>query len=344
MADTGFKVHVQQLTSALMKRGHSILAYRSWDENPDFIYYRRRQFFKFIKDIDIVYIRLSGNMEDYTLLKLFKPLGLPVVWELNAPLEEAAVRDKMPQEKIKKAFKKRKRLAKLVDACICVSDELKSYCIDRLGIKNTFVIENGSNPELFSFNKKTLNIYDTFKDRFKIVWTGRMRSPWHGIDIILDVAKRIQAIDKDIVFIIIGDTKGMDLALPENIVLVDQIEYFKLPAYVASCDMGLALYHGIRPIEGDEFYGSSLKLFDYMSCRLPVIATSFGQIKKVIKNDENGLLTDNNPDDIIQKILRLKRSPEYSKRLGGAARKQIVDYYNWDRAAKQTEEALSSLC
>lgn len=342
-ANTGYAVHVEQLSAALMRRGHSILTYYSCEKNPEFISYRRRKFLKFLKDVDAIYIRLSGNMENYTLLKLLRPFSLPVVWELNAPIGEARLRDNISEDKIKRAVKKRKRLAGLVDACISVAGEIKDYSLKELNIKNSFVVENGSNPELFSPEKRNPDIYGKYKDKFKVLWMGRVRSPWHGVDIILDVARRLNERDKDVVFIIIGDTKGIDLELPENVIAMGAIEYLNLAPYIASCDIGLSLYHDIRHINGYRFYGSSLKLFDYMASGLPVIASYFGQIKDVIKDDENGLLTDNNPDDIVQKILTLKGNPDHARSIGAAARQTVLDYYNWDRVAMQTEEILLSL-
>jgi len=343
-ANRGYAVHVQQMSSALIKRGHSISVYYGWDENPEFRYYRKRHFFRFLKDIDLIYIRLSGYMENYSLLKLLRPFSLPVVWELNAPLEEARVRDDVSEDEIKKCFKRRKRLARLTDACICVSEELRDHSINKLGIKNSFVVENGSNPDLFSPEKKNPAIYGAYKDKFKVIWMGRARSPWQKVDIVLDVAKRIQKIDRDVIFVIIGDTNGMKLELSENVLLMDSVEYSRLASFVASSDIGLSLYNDIRPLDGHRFYGSSIKLFDYMACGLPVISTGLGQINKIVRDGENGLLTDNGSEDIVKKILRLKNNSGYAKDLGSSARREIVDYYNWDRAARQTEEIFLRLC
>jgi glycosyltransferase involved in cell wall biosynthesis len=79
-----------------------------------------------------------------------------------------------------------------------------------------------------------------------------------------------------------------------------------------------------------------------MSCAKPVIASNMGQISAVIKDNKNGLLTDNRIDDIVEKILKCKNNPNFSENIGNQARKTVIDYYNWDRAVKQTEEMLLS--
>ena len=93
----------------------------------------------------------------------------------------------------------------------------------------------------------------------------------------------------------------------ENVIILDQKKYSDMPPYIASADAGLCLYHNYR--WNSKFYFSPLKLFDYMACGLPVIATKLGQISEVIKNKMNGILVnDNDIDEIIENILFLKNS------------------------------------
>ena len=114
-----------------------------------------------------------------------------------------------------------------------------------------------------------------------------------------------------------------------------------MPGYINSSDLCLCLYN-----DYDFFkygcYISPLKLFDYMACAKPVIGSDMGQIASVIKNNVNGLLTDNKTEDIVNKILVCKRDRGFAQRLGNNARRTIADYYNWDRVAQQTETVLLS--
>lgn len=114
-----------------------------------------------------------------------------------------------------------------------------------------------------------------------------------------------------------------------------------MPAYLASADAGLCIYHNYG-WEG-KFYFSPLKLFDYMACGLPVIATDAGQISDVIRHNQNGLLVDNSIDQIINNILFLKNGPDKAKQIGLEARKNILNYYNWQRVGEETEQAFKSL-
>ena len=82
------------LMQALKKRGHQILSCLG-DANPDCIQFERTKWgaLKLAREADVLYIRIAGRpvhsfLEKSTLLKLIKPFSLPVVWEVNAPVEE----------------------------------------------------------------------------------------------------------------------------------------------------------------------------------------------------------------------------------------------------------------
>ncbi len=340
----GGTVHAYQVAQQLMKRGHSIHTIYYDYQAPNLNVYRQRHIFKFIKNIDVLYIRVHGyyNFENFTLLKALKFFTLPVVWEVNAPLEELLIRGKTKEEVEHLNFK-RKLLAKFVNASICVSREMREYAFRDLKIPNSYFIPNGSDTELFSPQKRDEKIYKDQKDHFKIVWIGSSNYPWQGVDIIFQVAREIYPMDKKILFFLITEEKNLDRykPLPDNIVLMDEKRYFDLPPFIASADAGLCLYH--NPGVNGKFHFSPLKLFDYMACGLPVIATDIGQISDVIKHQRNGILVNNNIDKIVDNILFLKNNPEKAKQIGCEARKDIENYYNWERVGEETEKILKSL-
>ena len=234
-------------------------------------------------------------------------------------------------------------LAKFVDAGICVSKDMREYAVRDLKIKNSYCIPNGSDQELFSPQKREDGIYKDKNDHFKIVWSGSSIYPWQAVDIIFHVAKNIFPMDKKIIFFLITEEKNLNRykPFPENITLIDPKKYFDLPPYIASAAAGLCLYHD-QGWNG-KLYGSPLKLFDYMACGLPVIATDSGQISEVIKDRRNGILVNNDLDKIIDSILFLKNNPEKAKQIGLEARKDIENYYNWERVGEETEKILKNL-
>ena len=336
--------HAYQVANQLIKHGHHLHSIFYYNSAPNLKVYRQRQLFKFLQSIDVLYLRVDGDFgyEIFTLLKFLKFMKLPVIWEINSPLEELLMRGKT-EEHVKRLHRKRAFLAKFVDAAICVSGTIQEYAKEKLRIKNAFVVPNGSDPSLFSPKKRDPALYKDIQGHFKLIWTGSAHYKWQGLDLINAIASRIYGLDKNITFILIGNRR--DLADKEkwaaNIRIFDQKGYLEIPSYIASTDAGLCLYHN-RGLNG-KFYFSPLKLFDYMASGLAIIATGIGQIKEVIKNQEEGILVDNDIDEIVKSILLLKNHPQEAKRMGLMARKKVEEFYNWTRVGEQTEQILQSL-
>ena len=88
---------------------------------------------------------------------------------------------------------------------------------------------------------------------------------------------------------------------------------------------------------------SPLKLFEYMACGKPVIASRVGQLESVIQDGIDGLLVDNSPEDVVKKILFLRESRQQLPQMGALARDKVVQYYNWERIADATLDVFRSL-
>jgi len=344
---SGYSPHGYHLIKNLVKRGHTVISCIG-DGNPDCANYPRSKWgaIQVAREADVLYIRVlcTSPLERATLLKLLRPYSLPVVWEVNAPVEE--LRALMPGDpfiegKIVKENRRRKFFSQFVDAAIGVSDVLKDYCRGYLGIKRSFSIPNGSDPELFDPEKAQKTVLDKFPHLYKVLWAGDALNPWQGVNIILEVARRIAQIDKDIIFIFLTRSDYL-FPLLDNIMVLKEMSYLKLPHYLFSSDLCLCLYNEYNWLTYG-FYGSSLKLFDYMAAARPVIASDMGQISQVIHDGVNGFLTGNKIDEIVDRILWLKNNRQRSEEMGREARKEVIRYYNWNRVAEETEKVLQEV-
>ena len=348
----GGSVHGYYLVKGLKKRGHQILSCLG-DGNPDCINFDRTKWgaLQLASQADVLYIRITGRpvhsfLEKSTLLKLLRPFSLPVVWEINAPVEEVTASLPPGPERdslIRSENRKRRTLAKLVDAGIGVSEVLKNYIHNVLHIKRTYAISNGSDPQLFNQQNPKETALAHFKENFKIFWMGSASTPWQGIDRILEIAQKMLSIDPSIIFVIVTGDSLWKFPVLKNLLVLRHVPYLDLPHYLAAADVCLCLYKEYDWIEYG-FYGSSLKLFDYMAAGKPVVASAMGQIKTVIQHGVNGLLVGNDVQTIINTIRELKQDPEKRRLLGENARKDVIRFYNWDRVAQQTEEVLLDVC
>ncbi len=80
----------------------------------------------------------------------------------------------------------------------------------------------------------------------------------------------------------------------------------------------------------NKYIGLPNKLFDYMLCGLPIVASDFPEINKIIKEADCGTLVEpSDPISIYQAIQYLLDHPDESERKGKSGRKAISEKYNW---------------
>ena len=330
----GGQVHVSQLADKLFKQGHQLYTNLASEQDERFIKLDTvKKLFAKGHEIDLFYIRIHGSKynDELTLLREAN-LDAPCIWELNAPLEELRLKG-ISEHRLLRYNHRRHNLAKLVDGAICVTKAMENYAQNELGVKKTIVIPNGSDPELFAPSKKQ---EDLLNNKFIVLWSGSPQYEWQGLKIVEEVARQILTIDPDIIFIVTAEGVTID-----NLVRIGKIPYHQMPAYIASADLGLcvydlAVYDKIN--FQSHFYGSPLKLFDYMSCGIPIIGTNAGQIIDVLNETSCGLLTDNSISDIVAKILYIKNNPEMAKTMGQKGSEGTKNKYNWENIAKQSME------
>jgi glycosyltransferase involved in cell wall biosynthesis len=229
-----------------------------------------------------------------------------------------------------------------VDAGIGVSEVLRKYIKTDLGIENAYAIPNASDPKLFDPRGTKETVLNRLEG-FKIFWMGNAATPWQGIELILEIAKRMQQSDPDVIFILVTGDSRVNFPVLDNLIVLRQISYCDMPHYLAAADLCLCLYKEYDWIHYG-FYGSALKLFDYMAAEKPVIASDMGQITQVIKDGINGLLVQNDVEMIVDKIGELKKNKQLRETLARNAREDVMNYYNWDRVAEETEKVLIDVC
>ena len=67
-----------------------------------------------------------------------------------------------------------------------------------------------------------------------------------------------------------------------------------------------------------------------MMAGLPVIASSFPEMTRVIRENDSGILVDpESPREIASAILRLARDPGEAGGMGARGREAVLERYNW---------------
>jgi len=85
------------------------------------------------------------------------------------------------------------------------------------------------------------------------------------------------------------------------------------------------------------------KLFDYMSCELPVLSTPLDPVRAVLEEERCGTIADFAPDAWAAAIVALAADPAERAAMGARGRRAVLERYNWERESRQLLAAIAEL-
>lgn len=78
------------------------------------------------------------------------------------------------------------------------------------------------------------------------------------------------------------------------------------------------------------------KLYEYMAASIPVIATDISQWRKLLEENECGLVVNpENPKEVANKIKKLLENPKRMEKMGENGRNLVKNNFNWDIEEKK---------
>lgn len=309
--------------------------------------------FKVLPQCDIIYAR-----ECYAVLVALLPRLLfnrKLVFEINGlASEEQRLRGSRFGNRILVWFVG--EIEKLATRCseriVSVTPQIAAYLARHYGCQTTktFVIGNGVNTNRFyPMNddallmrlRKRLGI----KQHDNIVMFVGNLAAWQGIEYLIKAAPLLVREIRNIRFVIIGN--GMlkrkfeedvnKLGLRELFIFTGMIPYAEIPHYINVANVCVALKQ--RLISGY----SPLKLYEYMACGKPVVATdTFGF--EILREEEAGILVD--PDDCVELMKAIKfliYERDSAREMGHRGAMLVRERFGWDRAVRRVEEVLNNV-
>lgn len=268
---------------------------------------------------DIVYGR-----DDMFAFYLAQKEGYSTVFEKHEPYCEMNSFNKYFFDKF--MFQNNNKLKLIVN-----SNELaKMYTKDfDLNLKNILVANNATNP--------IPNEEIPFKvnNKIKVGYVGSLFKG-RGIDIIIELAKRIDEVE----FHIIGG-KDKDIeywksnASLNNLIFHGFIEPKKTYMYRNMCNILLAPYQSDSEGNRSSKYMSPIKLYEYMSSRKAIICSNFKVVYEAL-NEECAILVESN--DIKQwenAILDLLKNSEKRENLSLNAYEKFLKFHTWESRANK---------
>ncbi len=303
---------------------------------------------------DIIYERVISGM--YIVAKLVSQYQLPYVLEYNGSELVMNASFSRIQNFYENWFLDAENSVFAIASHITVVSDTIANDLTQRGIppEKILVNPNGADPEKYCPNPELAS-----KLRHQLGWAATDTvvgfigtfGGWHGIDVmkaaILQLMSRINALR----FILIGDGEHLaamkamvdEQQLHTHVLLTGMLPSSEAVVYLQTCDIYLSPQ--TDSLRGSPFYGSPVKLFEYMSLGKAIIASDLMQISQVLQpalrpqdlqqtpvafNDKNAILiAPGNISDLVAAIVFLSNYPAIGQKLGSNARNQLLNHYTW---------------
>lgn len=285
------------------------------------------------RSFDIIYERYS--LFNIAGLRFSRANNIPYMLEVNAPLIlEASKYRHLVLSDIAAAVEK--SLFDNSDHIIAVSNEIQDFILSKSPRAPVSVVPNGVRIDHFSFAGDTFT-GNSDGGKFTIGFLGSLK-PWHGVEILIDSFAAVAGDGDDCHLLIIGDNKKQDvvlekrcrkLGIDDKVTFTGALDYDDVPARLRQADVLVAPYPRM-----DDFYFSSLKVFEYMAAGKAIVASGIGQLSRILINEKTALLVPPGDTAALGKALtRLKNDPGLRRRLGERAQIEARRRHTWSQRA-----------
>jgi len=373
----GGTIHKWELSKNLSKLGHEVHVMTYIGTKLDGAVshpmkakekYKINFFFKIMHLINILKVAHGYNFDIlYTRNISFGLLGLLVkkltksklVFELNGLVSEHRKFEKKLYSKI--GILRNLQIAiwdyieiltaKKSDAVIAVTQRIKEILIKRGVDENKIiVIPNGADVNLFRpisdviAVNKLRNKYSINENTCVVIFVGNL-AYWQGVEYLIQSAPLVLKAVPDTMFFIVGEgeLKNELISLAKKVGVLDKciftgnIPYEKVPLYMNMADVCVV------PKKVLGFGYSPLKLYEYMACGKPVIATDTAGFEIVRQYNTGILVNPENPEEFSNAIIKLLQNKKLREQMGANGRELVVREYSWESTAKKTIKVFRNL-
>lgn len=364
-SERGEAVHVRELAGALGAHGHQVtmitatpaasvprlgpgLAHATRPRGRDWS--QVRFCVRLAKEIqpDVIYERRLSPKISFVLSRL---LRIPFVVEVNGVEEEAALLGRPPPRWRRLTFPFRRSMYASAAAVIAVSSPLAAIVRERHGLPEArvAVVSNGADPTRFApINPAEARHHLGWSQTDWIVFVGNL-VPWQGVEVLIHAFRHVTTRHASVGLAIVGDgllRPALDrlvgeLGLGGRVVFTGSVAHADVPWYIGAASVCAAPFTRER----NERIGlSPLKLFEYLSCARPVVASDLPGVRETLEAAGAGILVPANaPDALAEALLRVLVEPEEAERMGAGGREYVARVGSWAVAAGRIERVLEGV-
>lgn len=183
-----------------------------------------------------------------------------------------------------------------------------------------------------------------------VVYVGAFQV-WQGLQTLVEAAPAVVEAFPDTIFLLVGHPGTEGARLMERITALGLTTHFMLPGsatpelaarYIGAGDVCVAPYNHLAasttdiPVHGALMKGSPLKIFTYLACGRPVVASHFREAGVFVEEIGAGIaVPPDDPHALSTAIITLLQDPALRARMGASGSTVIQAHHSWKAVAEQ---------
>ena len=257
-------------------------------------------------------------------------LGLPLVLEVNAPRAEAMTYD---LEHWHVPFLPRWLEAlhlRRADAIVTVSSALRDYLVERYRlVEDRFVVSpNGADVAMFRPDTVPDACLDGWRSGATVIGFVGSFERWHGVEMLAEMTLEVASARPQARFLFVGAgperprLEARTAQLGEAVRFTGPMPHHRIPGLVAALDIAV--------MPESNFYGSPLKVLEWMAAARAIVAPGYGPLREILETEREGILFEpRNPRQLVASILQLVDDRELRRLLGANAARRVRSQLTW---------------
>lgn len=355
------RIHVRHVSTFTSKLGLSNAAYSLFRSTFNNVFFSRnfalkesvlnmsinslaKDLYHAVKNIRLDVIQGEQEIASLASLRISKRLRIPVIADLHNIWAEEIVESEIinrTDQQFKTLQKLENEIVNTADIVAVVSEEMRQYVKDKYGAYGSriVIVPNGGRLRM-----QKAKYHD---NPSKVVYTGMLAYREH-VDLYIRSMPKVAEMHPSTRFYLAG--KGEDekkiRRLAKNLGVKPKFAWFhpinekeEFMNFLSTCHVGAL------PSTSDiaRRMGYPIKLFDYLSVGLPVVANDIGAWTRIIGKRKVGILTEDSPQSFAEGILELLKNPELLYACSRRGIDLIKAEFNWDLSAKILREKYNQL-
>lgn len=232
-------------------------------------------------------------------------------------------------------------LKKIVSRLVYMTERIGSLFFDAIITNDNFVLQDFKHKKkeviynfpILEFFKFSNNNIPYQSREFDVIFIGSL-PPWHFIHM-LETAEILKDNGYYVKWLLLPSKSSPREWILSQLNNRKLSEYFSVPKTVPFESVPKYLYNsriGIITIPPFKKYLKNipLKMFEYMGCSLPVIASDLPPSRQFVEGKGCAILVKHDPEAYANAIISLLDNPQKAEEMGKRGRKLVMEDYNWN--------------